>query len=123
MKKLVLLPAVLVALLVSLVSSRGGELNLDFTIVNKTGYEIKEIYIDEATENNWTDNVMKGQGNLKEDETFKVEFSPEEDSAKWDIKAVYADGETAIWTGLKLTDITTVTLFWSKDKGSSAKVE
>ncbi len=123
MKKLVLLPTILIALLVSLISSQGAELNLDFTIVNKTGYDIKEIYVDEASNNNWTDNIMKGQGNLKNGETFKVEFSPEENSAKWDIKAVYADGETAIWTGLKLTDITNVTLFWSKDKGSSAKVD
>ena len=123
MKKISLGSTILFALFLSLIPSAQAELNLDFTIVNKTGYDINQIYVDEASSDKWSDNIMKGQGLLKDGETFKVEFSPEENSAKWDIKVIYADGETAVWHDLKLTDISKVNLYWSKEKGSSAKVE
>ncbi len=123
MKKTYLLPALLLAFIASLIPMHAAELNLDFALVNATNYDIKEIYIDEASSDKWSDNILKGQGLLKNGETFNVEFSPEESSAKWDIKVVYDDGENAVWKGLKLTDIKKVTLHWSKDKGSSANVE
>lgn len=120
MKKTILATTLLLALFVRF--ALAGE-DLDFTLVNKTGYDIKAIYVDESASDKWSDDILKGQGPLKNGETFKVEFSPEETSAKWDLKVIYTDGETAMWTGAKLSEINKINLFWSKDKGSSATTE
>jgi hypothetical protein len=120
MKKTILASTLLLAFFVRFAFA--GD-NLDFTLVNKTGYDIKSIYVDESASDKWSDDILKGQGPLKNGETFKVEFSPEETSAKWDLKVIYTDGEVATWTGAKLGEISKINLFWSKDKGSSATTE
>ena len=111
----------IMGLFLGLGKSTGAELNLDFTLVNKTGYEIKEVYIGPTSSDEWGDNVL--EENLDDKATLELTFSPKATAKKWDIKCVYADGETAEWKGLKLTDISKITLFWSKSKGSTAKAE
>ena len=60
---------------------------------------------------------------LKDGQTLELTFSEKATSEKWDIKAVYTDGETAEWSAAKLTEIEKITLHWDKDKGSSATAE
>lgn len=120
MKKTSLAITLLLALFVRFAIA--GE-DLDFTLVNKTGYDIKSIYIDESASDKWSDDILKGQGPLKNGETFKVEFDAAEKTVKWDLKVIYTDGEEAMWTGAKLNEINKINLFWSKDKGSSATTE
>ena len=109
------------ALVLGLVMPAKAELNLDFSLVNATGYDIKEIYVSPTGVDEWGDNVLKGT--LKDGATLELSFSPKATASKWDIKAVYTDGETAEWKGAKLTDIEKITLHWDKDKGSSATAE
>src|ERR1039457_2069139 len=101
--KFILTSSILLALIMSVAMSARAASDLDFTIENKTGYDIKSVFVDETSSDKWSENLMKGQGVLKNGETFKIEFAPEETSAKWDIKVIYTDGEEAVWTGLKLT--------------------
>ncbi len=60
---------------------------------------------------------------LKDGQTLELTFNEEATAEKWDIKAVYTDGETAEWGAAKLTEIEKITLHWDKDKGSSATAE
>jgi hypothetical protein len=112
---------VLLALLLALVTSAQAELNLDFTLVNKTGYDIKEIYVGPTSVDEWGDNILKEV--LKDGQALELKFNEKASAEKWDIKVIYADGETAWWKGYKLTDITKISLFWSADKKSTATVE
>jgi hypothetical protein len=98
-----------------------AESDLDFKLVNKTGYDIKEIYIGPSTSEEWGKNVLKQT--LDAGETLDLTFSSKAIAKKWDIKCVYVDGETAQWIGFKLSDIAKITLFWSQSKGSTAKLE
>ena len=109
------------ALVLGLVAPAKAELNLDFKLVNKTGYDLKEVYISPTGEDEWGDNVIKET--MEDGATLELTFSPKASAAKWDIKCVYTDGETAEWKGYKLTEINKITLFWNKDKGSTAKAE
>ena len=123
MKKTLLGSIVLLtlALVLGLVAPANAELNLDFKLVNKTGYDIKEVYIGPTSSDDWGDNVLSET--MGDGSTLELTFSPKATATKWDIKCVYTDGETAEWKGYKLTDISKITLFWSKDKGSTAKAE
>ena len=111
----------LLALLLGLVVSAKAALDLDFTLVNKTGYDIKEVYVGPTTSDDWGDNVLKDI--LKDGQGLELKFHPKATAEKWDIKVVYTDGETAWWKGYKLTEINKINLFWSKDKGSTATSE
>src|SRR5947209_2456601 len=109
MKKTLLGSMTLLALLLGLVVSAKAELDLDFTLANKTGYDIKEVYIGPTASDEWGDNVLKGT--LKNGEALELKFSPKATAEKWDIKVVYTDGEKAQWIGYKLTDINKISLF------------
>lgn len=89
-------------------------LDLDFNLVNKTGYEIKEIYVSPASENSWQQDLLSEP--LADGETLEISFSPDSDAAKWDMKIVWVDpGEDVVWQALNLTQISKLTLFYDAD--------
>nr|WP_295830562.1 hypothetical protein [uncultured Azospirillum sp.] len=95
----------------------------DFTIVNKTGYPLKHIYVSENNNNSWDEDIL-GRDVLDDGEYFEVAFDKAENVCKWDMKVVYDDGESAVWQGLNLCQITKLTLKWNKNTGvTSAKTE
>ena len=112
--------ALTLVLVFGLLANARAELNLDFTLVNSTGDDIKEIYISPTASDDWGDNLLKGV--LKDGQKLELTFSPKAKAAKWDIKAVYTDGGTPEWKGYKLTEIETITLYWD-GKQTRAKVE
>lgn len=95
----------------------------DFTIVNKTGYALKHIYVSEAHSNSWDDDIL-GRDILNDSETLDVTFGKADKTCKWDLKVAYDDGETAVWENLDLCKIAKLTLKWNKNTGvTSANIE
>jgi hypothetical protein len=91
---------------------------LDFTIVNKTGYDIKALYIGATGTGDWVkeDEVLKGKA-FKNGASYDIKFSPRAKAQKWDIMVTWADGDgSEEWLGLKLTEIEKVTLIYDKEK-------
>ncbi len=92
--------------------------DLDFTIVNKTGYDIKALSIGASGTGEWTkdDEVLKGKS-FKNGESYDIKFHPKATAAKWDIMVTWADGSgSEEWLNLKLTEIEKVTLIYDKEK-------
>ncbi|MBY6260664.1 hypothetical protein EI613_01830 [Azospirillum sp. 412522] len=95
----------------------------DFTIVNKTGYPLKHIYVSENNNNSWDEDIL-GRDVLDDGEYFEVAFAKAEKTCKWDMKVVYDDGESAVWQGLNLCQLSKLTLKWNKNTGvTSAQTE
>jgi hypothetical protein len=88
----------------------------DFTIVNKTGYSLKHIYVSESNNNSWDEDIL-GRDVLNDGESFDVAFGKAEKTCNWDMKVAYDDGETAVWQGLNLCQISKLTLRWNKSTG------
>lgn len=91
---------------------------LDFTIVNKTGYDIKALYIGASGTGDWTkdDEVLKGKA-FKNGASYDIKFSPRTKAEKWDIMVDWADGSgREEWLNLKLTEIEKVTIIYDKEK-------
>ena len=109
------------ALVLALGSRARAESDLDFTILNATGYDIPEIYLSPSGQKEWGSNVIKTT--LKDGQTLELTFSPKANAEQWDIKAISIDGKTSEWSAVKLTKIEKLTLHWDKDKGSSATAE
>lgn len=93
----------------------------DFKLVNKTGYQIDEVYVSQATSKSWGRDVM-GRGALAEDDSVDISFDAPANACRWDLKVKYNDGDTAEWGNLNLCNIETVTLYWDRKNQTTRAV-
>jgi hypothetical protein len=93
----------------------------DFTVINKTGVEINALYVSPADKNNWGEDIL-GQDTLPDGGTADIEFDPEEEADKWDLRIEDKEGTSIVWNDLDLTEISKVTLNFAGGK-PTANVE
>ncbi len=94
----------------------------DFTLVNRTGLTIVSVYVSPSNVADWGEDVLDVDI-LRDGESVFIEFSPKEKAKKWDLKIVDEDGDEAIWTSLRLDQITRVTLRYDKYGDPVADIE
>jgi hypothetical protein len=108
----------------SVVNAQPDNPELDFTLVNQTGYSIKELYIGKTGTGDWAkeDEVLKGS--VFATNTQKpIKFQPRETAEKWDIMVKWADGSGGVeWEGLDLTEINKLTLIYDAEKNKTSAV-
>lgn len=83
----------------------------DFTLINKTGVEIAELYISPASVDNWGEDVLTVD-TLPDGNSVDIRFSPAEEADFWDIKIVDGEGDSVEWPHLKLTEISTIKIYF-----------
>ena len=93
----------------------------DFTVVNKTGIEIHQLFVTPHDSDDWEDDIL-GEDTLANGEQVNIKFSRKEKADMWDLKVVDSDGNEVTWENLDLLSISTVTLHYKKGK-SWADVE
>lgn len=95
--------------------------NQDFKLVNKTGYQIDEVYVGPVSSKSWGDDIM-GSGSLNNGAAVDISFTAPGNVCLWDMKVKYNDGDTAEWGNLNLCNISTINLFWDKSAGTTRAV-
>jgi hypothetical protein len=83
----------------------------DFKMVNKTGYQIDEVYASPASSNSWGADIM-GKDALADGATVDITFPHGGSACKFDLKVKYKDGDTAEWENVDLCQYTTISLYW-----------
>jgi hypothetical protein len=85
--------------------------NLDFKLINATGYDIKSVYVSPTTVNTWSDDIL-GQEVLEDTLSADVTFTGDTSECNADIKVEWNDeGEQpVVWQGLDLCKISEITL-------------
>jgi len=96
----------LFVILAPLAAAQGRQ---DFTLYNKTGQAITEMYVSPASENDWGDDIL-GIDILANGENTTIHFSPKERAAKWDIKLVDEAGKSHWKYAFNLLDISEITV-------------
>ena len=87
---------------------------LDFTLVNKTGYGIKEIYIAPSAQTDWGDTIISKP--MENGDELAITFDPKEKAEHWDIRIVWVDeGADVVWKNCKLSDISKITLHYDRE--------
>ena len=81
----------------------------DFVLVNKTGYDIDEVYLAPANQKSWGEDVMD-KDILANGAKVPIEFSHKEKECIWDMKIVFSDEEEAIWEDFDLCEVQEITL-------------
>ncbi len=112
-KSLVLLAA-LAGALSSTAAVAGGA---DFTLVNRTGYTLREVYLSASHKNSWGRDRM-GQGYLDNGKSRLFTFS-DKSSCEQDMKVVFDDdGSEVIWEGFDLCELNKITLKYNRKTGT-----
>lgn len=89
--------------------------NLDFTLVNKTGLTINEVYLSPTSDSEWGEDVM-GKDVLKSGEKVDITFSSSETECNWDLKIVDEDDDDIEWAKLNLCTANEITLMYEGKK-------
>ncbi len=93
----------------------------DFTLVNRTGYQIDEVYVSPSSSNRWGRDVM-GRDVLEDGDTVDITFPSGTRGCNWDLKVVYSDHETATWSNVNLCSISRVTLRYNRRAGTTSAI-
>jgi hypothetical protein len=94
------------------------EAKQDFTIVNKTGVVINELYVAPSESDEWEEDVL-GRDALDVDEECDIQFHAKEDVCKWDLKIADEDGNYLYWENIDLCKWSKITLHWDGEKGTA----
>ena len=89
--------------------------NLDFTLVNKTGLDIIEVYLSPTSEEEWGEDVM-GKDILEHGAKVDITFSSSETECNWDLKIVDEDDDEIEWLKLNLCTANEITLLYENKK-------
>jgi hypothetical protein len=95
----------------------------DFELVNKTGYDISEIYISAAKAGDWGDDLLENSDDTLEDgKSVPINFTNAK-TCVWDIKVVYdADDSEAVWHDIDLCKVSKITLRYKKSTDETTAV-
>lgn len=89
-----------------------------FTLHNKTGYTISEVYVSPSATADWEEDVL-GWDVLTHGQRVEIDFERGEKACVWDLKVVYDDGEEAEWDGFNLCEVSTVAIGYNRKSGET----
>ena len=102
------------------VTSAFAEGKQDFELHNDTGVKIHKVFISPTTTDKWEENVLGEDGfELAPDTSVKIEFDENEEADEWDLKVEDDAGTSLEWKGLKLKEITDITLHFANGEGTA----
>ena len=91
----------------------------DFTLVNRTGYTIDQVYVSPVKASDWQEDVL-GQDQLENGQRVNITFPKRARTCNWDLKVVYDDNETAEWSGFNLCEVSRVTIKYNRRTGETS---
>jgi hypothetical protein len=97
---------VIVSLSASVASAQGKQ---NFTLVNKSGIAVNELYVSKASTDDWEEDIL-GRDTLPNGESVEITFDTKERAAKWDIKLVDEKGKDHKYYNLNLLEISEITV-------------
>lgn len=83
--------------------------NLNFRLVNKTGFDIDEVYVSPASTTDWEEDIM-GIEVLMSGDYVDITFAPKTKTKVWDLRVVDTGGNDAIWYNFDLSVISEITI-------------
>ena len=85
----------------------------DFTLVNKTGYTLREVYVSPSHKDAWGKDRM-GEGYLDNGKSRLFKFS-DKSACKQDLKVVFDDDSSeVIWEEFDLCEVSKITLKYNR---------
>jgi hypothetical protein len=110
------------AITVSFAPAHAAEAKQNFTIVNKTGYEIKSVYVSPNKSDDWEEDVL-GRDAMADGDSWDISFHRSEKTCHWDLKVVYTDDDSsAVWNNIDLCTIGKITIKYNRKSNTTSAV-
>jgi hypothetical protein len=90
----------------------------DFTLVNRTGLTIKEVYLSPVKASRWGRDVL-GRDVLEDGERVPIKFSRDTKACHWDMKIVESRRTSLEWHDIDLCACSVLTLRYSRARGET----
>jgi hypothetical protein len=87
----------------------------DFTLINKTGLTIDELYVSPTATNDWEEDIL-GVDTLANGGKVDITFAPDTAHCSYDVKIVDEDGDAVVWTKIDLCKAEEITLLYQGGK-------
>ncbi len=94
-------------------------MNLDFTLVNKTGVPLHALHIAPASSDSWEEDLFSDGSVLEDGSSVNIRFSSGHDSSTWDLRVEDSDGNHLFWQGIELDEVSKVTLHYDDGEGTA----
>lgn len=86
----------------------------DFTLINKTGYSIREVYVSPSHKDNWGKDRLGANATLENNKSRLLKFS-DKASCMQDLQVVFDDDDSHVtWEDLDLCEINKLTLKYNR---------
>jgi hypothetical protein len=108
------------AMTASFGSAHAADAKQDFKLVNKTGYEIKSVFVSPTKSDDWEEDVL-GKDTFADGDAWDIKFHRSATSCKWDMKVIYSvDDSSAVWTGIDLCAVEKITIKYDKSTDTTS---
>ena len=92
----------------------------NFTLVNRTGYEIKHVYVSPSKSDDWEEDVL-GKDTLDDGEAWGIRFHRATRTCSWDLKVVYTEDESsAVWHDIDLCEVEKITIRYNRKSDTTS---
>ncbi|HEY9569216.1 MAG TPA: argininosuccinate lyase, partial [Thalassobaculum sp.] len=97
-----------------------GQGKQDFTLINKTGYALSELYVSPNDEEDWQEDVL-GKDILDDGQSVDIAFDRSSKACHWDLMVVYEDdGSSAVWRKIDLCKVARITIKYNRNTDTSS---
>jgi hypothetical protein len=112
--------AVATALLASAAPAGADDAKQDFRLINKTGYELKALYVSPSKADDWQEDIL-GQDTLADGQAVNIHFNPKVSTCNWDLKVVYSDDDSsAVWQKIDLCTVEKITIRYNRKSDTTS---
>jgi hypothetical protein len=119
--KFFLIAAAMISMVATTTTSAQAESRQDFVLVNKTGYDISEVYISPAKADDWEDDILGSDENFDDDTQREIKFHRVGKTCFWDLKVVYdEDDSSAVWHDIDLCKVSKITIRYNKKSDTTS---
>ena len=115
-----LLSAAAVAVLAFAVPASAQEAKQNFQLRNKTGYELKALFVAPSKSDDWQEDVL-GQDVLGDGQAVNVKFNGKTNTCVYDLKVVYSDdNSSAVWQKINLCEVEKITIKYNRQTDTTS---
>lgn len=93
-----------------------GSKPVSFELINYTGTALRAVNVSPGDAAGWEENILNDDG-LADGASVEIRFSSEEKAGVWDMRVVGVDNRSAEWKGLRLGNVSRVTLSVEMSEG------
>ena len=112
-----ILALLFVCFVTALAQVRAGD--QDFTLVNKTGFDIHSVYVSPHGTDEWEEEEILGRDMLANGDHVDIKFSRSTKGKSWDLKVADKDGKGYVWENINLLEVSKVTVEYKDGKATA----